>query len=325
MDMKACPLGSIRRQIMRYINLQDINFFQIRLFITLSECLNFTKAAELCNVTQPTMSRTITALENTLGIQLFIRDTSRVILTPSGKSLYSDFKTLFVKIDNIIEKTHEIQTGYLNILNIVVSDFINPNFWLYPCISAFKKIQPDIKIDILCPSMQEAEKLLADYEIDAIFNVEYQEACFSKSHEYSNTKIMDNPLVAAMLKSNHLSSKKAITLSELKNQELIMPCFNFSPEFEAYILRLFKNESITPLISSYARDANELIFKLNNDNVFIADKYCKERTNPDLYTADIENSSNNVYFKYRKNDRKSHSSELFSEFVINYFQNYGMS
>lgn len=305
---------------MRYINLQDINFFQIRLFITLSECLNFTKAADLCNVTQPTMSRTITALEKTLGIQLFIRDTSRVILTPSGKSLYSDLKTLFLKIDNIIGKAHEIQTGYQNILNIVVPDFINPNFWLYPCINTFKKGQPNIKINFLCPGMKEAEKLLFDFEIDAIFNVEYQEACFSKPNEYSNIKIMDNPLVVITLKSNQLSSKKTVTLSELKNQELIIPYFNFAPEFESYILRLFRNEAITPLISTYARDANELIFKLNNDNVFIADKYCKDCSNPDLSIADIIGTSNNVYFKCRKDDTKNATSVLFSKFVIKYFE-----
>ena len=58
------------------------------MFLTLADTLSYTKTAEIFGVTQPTISRNIYKLEVSLGLQLFIRDTSKVILTPAGKSLY---------------------------------------------------------------------------------------------------------------------------------------------------------------------------------------------------------------------------------------------
>ena len=50
------------------------------MFLTLADTLSYTKTAEIFGVTQPTISRNIYKLEVSLGLQLFIRDTSKVIL-----------------------------------------------------------------------------------------------------------------------------------------------------------------------------------------------------------------------------------------------------
>ncbi|HEX6958339.1 MAG TPA: LysR family transcriptional regulator [Ferrovibrio sp.] len=54
-------------------------------FKALVECLNFSRAAEIRNVTQPAFSRRVRALENWIGTPLFDRDTHRLRLTPAGE------------------------------------------------------------------------------------------------------------------------------------------------------------------------------------------------------------------------------------------------
>ena len=54
---------------------------QIRYFLAVAEELNFTRASEKCNVSQPSLSRAIKLLEEELGGPLFHRERIRTHLT----------------------------------------------------------------------------------------------------------------------------------------------------------------------------------------------------------------------------------------------------
>ncbi len=60
---------------------------EIRYFLALSRTLNFTKAAETCNVTQPSLTRAIQKMEDELGGLLFSRERNNTHLTELGRLL----------------------------------------------------------------------------------------------------------------------------------------------------------------------------------------------------------------------------------------------
>ena len=60
---------------------------EIRYFLALCETLNFTRAAERANVTQPALTRAIQKIEEELGGLLFRRERSRTHLTDLGQLL----------------------------------------------------------------------------------------------------------------------------------------------------------------------------------------------------------------------------------------------
>jgi DNA-binding transcriptional LysR family regulator len=62
-----------------------MEIWQLRTFRVIAETLNFTKAAEMLNLTQSAVSHQIKALEAELGAPLFIRAKRGVILTSAGK------------------------------------------------------------------------------------------------------------------------------------------------------------------------------------------------------------------------------------------------
>ncbi|MGE0725823.1 MAG: LysR family transcriptional regulator, partial [Alphaproteobacteria bacterium] len=61
-----------------------MELYQIRYFLAVCEALNFTRAAEQCNVTQPALTRAIQRLEEELGGLLFRRERNLTHLTDLG-------------------------------------------------------------------------------------------------------------------------------------------------------------------------------------------------------------------------------------------------
>jgi len=60
---------------------------QLRFLVAIADTLHFSQAADLCHVTQPTLSAGLRALEDQLGVQLVERTTRQVMLTPLGQDI----------------------------------------------------------------------------------------------------------------------------------------------------------------------------------------------------------------------------------------------
>lgn len=74
---------------------------QIRYFITLCHTLNFSRAAEECNVTQPAFSRAIQRLEEELGGALIFRERNLTRLTSLGREMRPHFETMLEAADAV--------------------------------------------------------------------------------------------------------------------------------------------------------------------------------------------------------------------------------
>jgi LysR family transcriptional regulator, hydrogen peroxide-inducible genes activator len=64
-----------------------LNLQELRYFVAVAEHRHFGRAADTCNVSQPTLSTQLRRLEDHLGVVLFERTNKRVALTPMGKRL----------------------------------------------------------------------------------------------------------------------------------------------------------------------------------------------------------------------------------------------
>ncbi|MDA2808160.1 LysR family transcriptional regulator [Nocardiopsis suaedae] len=64
-----------------------MQFQQLAYFLAVAETRHFTRAAELCQVAQPSLSKQIRTLEGELGTPLFSRARGNITLTPAGEAL----------------------------------------------------------------------------------------------------------------------------------------------------------------------------------------------------------------------------------------------
>ncbi|MDG4649578.1 LysR substrate-binding domain-containing protein [Roseibacterium sp. SDUM158017] len=76
---------------------------QLRYLALLSETLHFRRAAERANVTQPTLSAQLSALEEKLGVQLAERSRSRVVMTAEGEEIAARARRILAEVDEIVE------------------------------------------------------------------------------------------------------------------------------------------------------------------------------------------------------------------------------
>jgi DNA-binding transcriptional LysR family regulator len=79
-----------------------MNLRALRYLIALAECLNFSRAADRCAVTQSTLSIQLRKLEDYLGVALFDRTRARVSLTPEGGEVLRLAREAVAAADRII-------------------------------------------------------------------------------------------------------------------------------------------------------------------------------------------------------------------------------
>lgn len=74
---------------------------QLRFLVAVADTLNFTQAAELCHVTQPTLSAGLKELEDQLGVSLAERSKRRVILTRVGAELARRARNVLTEVTDM--------------------------------------------------------------------------------------------------------------------------------------------------------------------------------------------------------------------------------
>lgn len=85
--------------IQKFYNMLTLR--QLRFLTALADTLNFSRAAELCNVTQPTLSTALKELEKSLGITLAERTRQSVMLTPAGEDIVARARKVLADVRDI--------------------------------------------------------------------------------------------------------------------------------------------------------------------------------------------------------------------------------
>ena len=141
------------------------NLSSYRIFYTVANTGNISKAAKELYISQPAISKSIQKLEESVGCKLFSRSSRGVVLTDEGKLLYEHvseaFETLTIGEEKL-KRSIELGVGHLK---IGVSSTLC-KYLLLPYLKEFIRQNPHISISISCQSTNDTLKLLEDNKID---------------------------------------------------------------------------------------------------------------------------------------------------------------
>lgn len=138
---------------------------QIRYFLAVSEKLNFTRAAEQCNVTQPALTRAIQQLEQEFGGELLRRERSLTHLTDLGERMLPLMRKCYESAIAAKSLAHSLKEGTTAPLSLAVSQSLNLEI-LIPPLHEIARRFPGLQLKIRRGSGPEINEFLKSGEVE---------------------------------------------------------------------------------------------------------------------------------------------------------------
>lgn len=188
---------------------------KLETFLTICKTKNFTKAAELLNLTQPAVTKHINSLEDYYGVPLFVRRGRIIELTTEGKILFEyakDMKSQTLVMERKIRNSYKLEKHYTIGATLTIGEYILPYI-----LGKYKKSNPNIDITMQVHNTDTITKKLLNGEID----LGLVEGPFDKNKFYSKT-LKEDELVFAVSPQNQLAKKSGIEMDEVLSSKLIL-------------------------------------------------------------------------------------------------------
>lgn len=138
---------------------------QVRYFLAVAEELHFTKAAEKCNVSQPSLTRAIKLLEEELGGPLFHRERSQTHLSELGRMVMPHMQDVYEESKAAKRIAQDFARLKKTTLKLGIMCTIAPN-QLVDLISSLQVRYPDIELELTDSSAVELNRRLLKGELE---------------------------------------------------------------------------------------------------------------------------------------------------------------
>lgn len=119
----------------------------LRIFCTVVEVKNFTRAAQVLGLTTPIVSRSVTELEERLGVRLFQRSTRHISTTEVAERFFEGCARILADLDALEAEARRGVMEPTGVLRLVAHTTATVNV-LLPLIAEFKKDFPSVRLDI---------------------------------------------------------------------------------------------------------------------------------------------------------------------------------
>ncbi len=144
-----------------------MNFSQLRFVKATSEFRSFSKAAQHCHVTQPTLSNGVAKLEEELGEKIFVRTTRTVGLTPFGETLLPTIASILSSEELIYLNAREYSNPETVVLKIGMSPLVSTQFVTLLAVS-FKAQNSKHEVLLVEENLSVLNEKLTSHELDLI-------------------------------------------------------------------------------------------------------------------------------------------------------------
>lgn len=200
---------------------------EIQSFLITAECLNFTSAAQILNLSQGAVSRQVISLEDKLNVRLFDRNARGLTLTDKGILFLPLIKQAMKQIHSAVEQVRNLKP----VIKLKAPSCITT--WLLPKIMTFQQAFPDVDVE-----------LTSSIKHDINFSTESFDAAIGYCEQ-----VKDNALISQILFDEYLTPVCAPALLKQGQAQLSIaemqkyPWLHATPQQTDWALWLEKTDS----------------------------------------------------------------------------------
>ena len=189
---------------------------QLEYLVAVADHLNFREAAESCHVTQPALSTQLQQLEALLGVQLFERDTRRVVATGAGVAISEKARAILALTDEAIDLARSEGAPLAGRLRLGTIPTVAP-YMLPMVVQATRDAHPDL---VLLLTEDQTARLvggLGSGELDVLLlalDVDLKGA--------EEMELFSDPFVLACPEGHPLAEKELLRESDLEGETVLL-------------------------------------------------------------------------------------------------------
>jgi DNA-binding transcriptional LysR family regulator len=189
---------------------------QIRYFLAVCRTLNFTKAAEECNVAQPSLTRAVQKLEEEFGGQLFNRERANTHLTELGRAMQPHLERTFEAAQSAKQLAVGFKKGDIAHLRLGVTNSVSSQL-ITDMLIAVNDSVPNFELTLGGGPQTDVIGKTLEGEHDLII-LGHDEQLPERMRNWS---LFRETLDLIMPKTHRLASKENITIGDLEGETIV--------------------------------------------------------------------------------------------------------
>ena len=292
-----------------------MNFDQLELFLAIEKHRHFTKAAEVCNISQSSLSKKIQSLEAELGTKLIDRNTRTIEITSYGFEFAKFCKEVLEKqylmkaTIKSIEKEKSITIGSVPVMTLL---------GITSLITHFQQEHPDIKIEIIQNDEDPIISLLQTAKIDLAFLRTYS----AFDNNFIVYPLFSDRLVLIVAKNHPFADIEHLELADAANESFI---FLSPTKMYNYCINACLSSGFSPNVVQKASRI-ETIFELVSEGVGVSllmSRYLKPFSNPTIKVIQLRREWNtSISLIVHKEENLSQYAAMLKDFAIKWAQSH---
>jgi DNA-binding transcriptional LysR family regulator len=183
---------------------------QVRYYLAVASTLNFTRAAKMCSVTQPALTKGIQKLERELGGQLIHRERQLTHLTDLGKAVLPLLERALASTEAVRRRAREFQQKDVAPLTIGLAPTISASLVLEP-IAEVRKVVPGLRVEL----REESPRRLVELLLEGVVNVALVGDLDDKPERIDDWVLFEERYVAVLASSHELANFSVVRIEQL--------------------------------------------------------------------------------------------------------------
>lgn len=193
-----------------------MEFNQLRYACAIADTGSFSRAAERCHITQPSLSQQIQKLEEDLGVKLFDRLGRSVRLSEAGRAFVAHARPILEQMESARASVADINADFRRSVAVGVIPTIAP--YLMPrYTAAFTRKYPEAKLRIVEETTPTLIQRLRELSIDIAIL-----ALPLRHKDLESFPIRTEPLFAALPKDHPYAATNTLSLKSLRDESFVM-------------------------------------------------------------------------------------------------------